>query len=330
MKGSLNAVAAFEACGERKARATTSDTSNIDRTGSHRNFGYRHRLTAARKARPRLHEVASPNLMWHWLNMKKQQSIAILQRQRTASDQLISVSSSGPEFTKWHRDTEIAIERIFGPQSRNLEDFKAVRYSLGAFSTSTPESEFRAAYLRGLKNAAAVLDSMILEIEEYDLDADTAESEPDQLSLIERLCLRFHGAARQLQHRYNDRDTLTINDEYDVQDLLHSILRLHFDDIRAEEWTPSYAGGSSRVDFLLKAEQIVIEVKKTRTSMKAKDLGEQLIIDRARYEIHPDCKTLVCFVYDPEGRIGNPVGIERDLEKHSGALRVRVIIAPKN
>lgn len=64
--------------------------------------------------------------------------------------------------------------------------------------------------------------------------------------------------------------------------------------------------------------------------MKAKDLGEQLIIDRARYEAHPDCRTLVCFVYDPEGRIGNPIGIERDLEKYGGDLRVRVIIAPKN
>ena len=268
--------------------------------------------------------------MWHLRDMEKQQSIAILQRQRDASEQLDSVSSSGPEFTKWRRDTEIAIERIFGAQSRNAEDFKAVRYSLGAFSTSTPDSEFKAAYLGGLKNAAAVLDSMVLEIEEYSLDDDTAESQPDQLSLIERLCLRFHSAARQLQQRYSDRDTLTINDEYDVQDLLHAILRLHFDDVRAEEWTPSYAGGSSRVDFLLKAEQIVIEVKKTRASMKGKDLGEQLIIDRARYEAHPDCKTLVCFVYDPEGRIGNPVGIERDLEKYGGALRVRVIIAPKS
>lgn len=274
--------------------------------------------------------VASLNRMWHSIGMKKQQSIAILQRQREASEKLVSVSSSGPEFTKWRRDTEIAIERIFGALSRNLEDFKAVRYSLGAFSTSTPDSEFRAAYLRGLKNAAAVLDSMVLEIEEYGLNEDMAESEPDQLSLIEKLCLRFHSAARQLQQRYDNRDTITINDEYDVQNLLHAILCLHFDDIRAEEWTPSYAGGSSRVDFLLKAEEIVIEVKKTRASMKAKDLGEQLIIDRARYEAHPDCKTLVCFVYDPEGRIGNPVGIERDLEKHGGSLRVRVVIAPKS
>ena len=39
---------------------------------------------------------------------------------------------------------------------------------------------------------------------------------------------------------------------------------LYFDDIRAEEWTPSYAGKCARVDFLLKNEKIVIEVKKTR------------------------------------------------------------------
>ncbi|NEK38597.1 hypothetical protein [Rhizobium leguminosarum] len=261
--------------------------------------------------------------------MKKQQSIEILTRQREAGKALNGLSVSGPEFTKWHRDTEIAIERIFGPQSRNLADFRDVNYSLGFFTTSTPDSEFTIAYQNGLRNAAAVLSSMIDEIQEYGPDEDGPEEEPDKLSLIERLCLRFHAAARQLQQRHGQRTTLTIEDEYDVQDLLHSILRLHFDDIRAEEWTPSYAGGSSRVDFLLKKESIVVEVKKTRASMKAKDLGEQLIVDRARYEVHPDCKTLVCFVYDPEGRVGNPVGIERDLENHGGKLKVRVIVAPK-
>lgn len=73
---------------------------------------------------------------------------------------------------------------------------------------------------------------------------------------------RFHRVARQLRSRHNGRSTLEIEDEYDVQDLLHALLQLHFDDIRAEEWTPSYAGKSARVDFLLKKEKIVIEVKK--------------------------------------------------------------------
>ena len=217
------------------------------------------------------------------------------------------------------------------PGSRNINDFKSIPYSLSAWSSSTPDQRFQEAYDRGLARADAILASMIDEIRDYAPDdSDSEAGAPDQLSLLERLCLRFHAAARTLQDRHDGRTTLEVNDEYDVQDLLHAFLRLHFDDIRPEEWTPSYAGRSSRVDFLLKAERIVVEVKKTRPSMKAGELGEQLIIDRARYEQHPDCDTLVCFVYDPEGRIGNPTGIERDLENHPGGIKVRVIIAPKS
>ena len=262
--------------------------------------------------------------------MQASRAIEILERQRQASMMLRGQRRSSPEFHKWQRDTEVAIERIFGPLSRNVDDFKAISYSLSAFSSGTPDSAFQDAYERGLRKADAILQSMIDEVRDYDFgEADDIEI-PDQLNLIERLCLRFHAAARQLQARHGGRETIRINDEYDVQDLLHAFLRLHFDDVRAEEWTPSYAGRSSRIDFLLKNERIVLEVKKTRSSLKAGDLGEELIVDRARYEHHPDCDTLVCFVYDPEGRIGNPVGIERDLESHGGKLKMRVIIAPKS
>jgi len=122
--------------------------------------------------------------------------------------------------------------------------------------------------------------------------------------------------------------TLSVEDEYDVQDLLHALLTLYFDDIRPEEWTPSYAGGSSRMDFLLKKEQIVLEVKKTRKGLGAKELGEQLLIDIQKYKEHPDCSTLFCFVYDPEGRIANPRGIENDLNKTYNGLPVKVLITP--
>ena len=77
------------------------------------------------------------------------------------------------------------------------------------------------------------------------------------------------------------------------------------------------------MDFLLKDIQTVIEVKKTRDSMSAKDLGEQLIIDIEKYKTHPDCKQLYCFVYDPEGLLGNPAGIKNDLENaHKDFLKV--------
>lgn len=70
-----------------------------------------------------------------------------------------------------------------------------------------------------------------------------------------------------------------------IKDLLHALLLLYFDDVRAEEWTPSYAGKFSRMDFLLKNERVVIEVKKTRQGLADKELGEQLIIDVDRYDI---------------------------------------------
>jgi len=106
-------------------------------------------------------------------------------------------------------------------------------------------------------------------------------------------------------------------------------LRIYFDDIRPEEWTPSYAGGCSRMDFLLKKEKIVIEVKKTRKGLSAKEIGEQLIIDIAKYQAHGDCETLICFAYDPEGRISNPRGLEHDLNMKRDGFQVRVIVAPK-
>ncbi|PEM82921.1 hypothetical protein CN639_23960 [Bacillus toyonensis] len=148
--------------------------------------------------------------------------------------------------------------------------------------------------------------------------------------MLENVFQKFHRVVRQLRVRHARRNTLSVEDEYDVQDLLHSLLQLYFDDIRPEEWTPSYAGGSRRVDFLLKREGIVIEVKKTRNSLNDKELGEQLLIDISTYQVHPDCEKLICFVYDPEGRIGNPVGIETDLmKKSSDKLTVDVYIYPK-
>lgn len=149
------------------------------------------------------------------------------------------------------------------------------------------------------------------------------------VEIIRILCSRFHLVARQLRSRHDSRVTLNVEDEYDVQDLLHSLLILDFNDIRPEEWTPSYAGGSSRMDFLLKNESIVIETKKSRKSLNAKQLGDELIIDIDRYKEHPDCKTLIVFVYDPEGWIANPRGIESDLSKTEEKLPVIVFIAPR-
>lgn len=156
---------------------------------------------------------------------------------------------------------------------------------------------------------------------------------PDQRKLldsIDQIVMRFHAIVSQLRNRHADRPTLDVNDEYDVQDLMHALLRLYFDDVRPEEWVPSYAGSASRTDFLLPEVDTVIEIKKTRAGLNAKAVGEQLIIDIANYKKHPQCRRLVCFVYDPEGRISNPSGIEFDLNNSEKEIEVRVSILPKH
>lgn len=151
----------------------------------------------------------------------------------------------------------------------------------------------------------------------------------DGISNVLRICKKFHDVATQLSHRYNKRPTLKVKDEYDVQDLLHSLLKIYFDDVRPEEWAPRYAGSASKIDFLLKKEKIVIEVKKTRKNLTDKQIGEQLLIDIAKYKQHPDCKTLICFIYDPEGKIRNPRGLEKDLNQMSNDdIKIITIITP--
>lgn len=147
-------------------------------------------------------------------------------------------------------------------------------------------------------------------------------------TLLSNLLNRFHQIVIQLRDRYDNRETIDVDDEYDVRELLHALLKIYCDDIRQEEWTPSYAGTASRQDFLLKNEKIVIETKKARKGLNNKELANELIIDIARYTTHPDCQKMICFVYDPENRIKNPRGFENDLSKTTDELTVIVYIRP--
>ena len=97
----------------------------------------------------------------------KAKAVERLRKVLDAIPELKRLSSGSPEFTKWHRDVQVAITHTFGTDSGHGTDFNNINYSLMAFSTLTAESEFQAAYVRGLESAASVLQSMIDEVEEY-------------------------------------------------------------------------------------------------------------------------------------------------------------------
>jgi len=157
----------------------------------------------------------------------------------------------------------------------------------------------------------------------------SSQTGSDPVERVKTLCYRFHSVARQLRLRGEYRATLAVEDEFDAQDLLHALLRIQFDNIETDEWTPSYSSGTPRTTLLLNDGRLAVIVKKPRPGLNAKDLTDQLRIDAERYRSYGCCRTLLCFMYDPEGRIGNPRGLEASLTSVTDSFVIDVLVAPK-
>lgn len=238
---------------------------------------------------------------------------AVIATKWSSTEVIMAPAVNSDLYTAWRSKT-LSILDMFPEHSvsRFIKDIEEKKSN--SYSNATQ-------ILESLKAIKELIDQNVIPLNH---DKPTKHEPLESVKLI---CTRFHKVARSLKNRHNNRTTLIINDEYDVQDLFGSLLKLFFDDVRAEEYVPSYAGGASRTDFLLPNEGLVIEIKKTRESMKETNLGEQLIIDLERYRAHPECRYIVCFVYDPEEILVNPDGIMRDLNaEHDG--EAIVIIEP--
>jgi hypothetical protein len=135
--------------------------------------------------------------------------------------------------------------------------------------------------------------------------------------LLQVLVKGLPRAMHPLAHRRKGAVALQFTSEYDIQDLLHALLRPWVADVRPEEFTPSYAGTSTRMDFLLPEYTIVIETKLVRDKSHGRTIGNELIIDIDHYRAHPDCKFLWCVIYDPNHFISNASGLARDIEGES-------------
>jgi hypothetical protein len=153
-------------------------------------------------------------------------------------------------------------------------------------------------------------------------------SELETRHRIRKVCLRLHAVARQLRLRTDSRPTIAIEDDQDLVDLLRALLRLEFDEVGTDEWTPPYSGGTPKTTLLLNSEQIAIVAKKTRPGLTDKEIAEQVATDSGYYSAHNKCTTLFCFIYDPEGRIGSPKRLERDVTNFSNRYTVEVLVAP--
>ena len=144
--------------------------------------------------------------------------------------------------------------------------------------------------------------------------------------LLARVIKGLPRAMYPLKNRRRDKPNIVFDDEYDVQDLFNALLQPWVKDIRPEEYTPSYAGTSSRMDFLLQQHDIVCEIKFVRDATHARKIGDELTIDVAHYRQHPKCKKLYALIYDANEQIPNPDSVMSDIESIAESLEVKVFI----
>ena len=142
-----------------------------------------------------------------------------------------------------------------------------------------------------------------------------AGSRLDAVQTILTLAERFRLVQRKLRKHPHGGNPVEFKNEYDDQFLLKALLVQFFDVVRAEEYTPSYAGSNSRIDFVLPEFGLAIELKHTTNSMTDANVGEQLLVDRERYKTHRDVRHLIALVFDHDGLLDDPRGLETDLQR---------------
>jgi hypothetical protein len=93
---------------------------------------------------------------------------------------------------------------------------------------------------------------------------------------------------------------IKIEDEYDVQDLLYVSLKSVFPTMKYENPLAKFGGKSTRLDFVLMEEGVIIEVKQINASEKNDSkFTDQLKIDIESYHLLDYLKDLIFYIYAP-------------------------------
>ncbi len=152
-----------------------------------------------------------------------------------------------------------------------------------------------------------------------------------EVSIVEHVCRRLPQAARILAARSRTgHPAYLIGDEYDVQDLLHAMLRAYLKYSVQEDPLPKTAGTrSGRADISVEELGLLIEVKYVRSPADQKRIFDEYSQDLVLYASWPHLSTLIFLIYnsadlrDAEAleKLGGPQ------EVNGRRFAVRVILA---
>jgi hypothetical protein len=146
------------------------------------------------------------------------------------------------------------------------------------------------------------------------------------VALLESLLRRLPLVARQLRARTGSGVPFRIEEQRDLEDLVRALLPIHFDEICLEGRTPHYDTGT-RTDFLLHAGAVALTAKLVGRDRDERRLAAELEEDAAYYQKRTGCRTLVCLLFDLEGRLADRLRLEAVWSRAHGDLTVRCVLA---
>lgn len=138
-----------------------------------------------------------------------------------------------------------------------------------------------------------------------------AQAPAPDIALLLRLCERLPDSARVLATRQRGRVPFELNDEYDVQDLLHAVIRAYFKYSVREEPVGRVGGGkSSRADLAFEDIGTIVEVKFVHGPNDQNRIVEEFAQDLVHYSKWHPLKTFVYMIYNSRD-LRDPEALEK-------------------
>jgi len=146
---------------------------------------------------------------------------------------------------------------------------------------------------------------------------ESMSAEPS-VAIVERVCERISYAAGILNKRQRKgKLSFLVEDEYDVQDLLHATLRAFIKHSVQEDPLSKIGGRASRADITIEDLGVLIEIKYVRGPNDQNSIVEQLSQDLILYTKWKPLQTLLFVVYNSDD-LRDP----ESLEKFNGIQKI--------
>ncbi|MCU0436363.1 MAG: hypothetical protein MUC49_00510 [Raineya sp.] len=138
---------------------------------------------------------------------------------------------------------------------------------------------------------------------------------------------RYGGKTSNSQRK--PKSIIKIEDEYDVQDILYVIFKSVFPNIKYENPLAKFGGTSTRLDFVLVEEGIIIEVKQiSESEISDKKFISQIKVDIESYHVLDYLNEIIFFVFAPKAiqDINSFMELEGERTIQEKTFNVKVIV----